>query len=778
MLPHAIANVLAAQALRRLAPARLDGFFSQVSARVLRSLSRRLGYLHDSAEARAAVARWLAPGGLLGDLFERGERGLQIFRNLAPVDPDAAMAKVELEIAADGERFLASGAPHRWQLVLLLKALAYDPALFDRAAGLIARFVAAEPPGHNNNSSTGPFAELFHQYLSGTMARPEQRLALATELFAHPSPGLHRAGVLAFDALLENMHFSAASNFDFGARSRDFGWLPGTGAERGAWYANALGALLGFADRFDDVRGLIAGSVRGLWRFSACRDAIEAAARTLVSQGGWTEGWVALRAALRFEGDGMPAPVRERLEAVIDTLRPVDLRARARAFVLARSSGGYDIIDAEKDVLAAWKRASQTAVEIGKAMAPDRALVAEFLKEVLVHQGQDRTYEFGRGLAQGAEMLAQGWSDLVAAYRAADTRERSATTLGGFLYEAHRLEPGFAGPALETIAHDQDLGAQLPYLQARVALDEEGLERLAMGIGLGHLTAWNFMAIANGGIRGAPAVALTNLLERLAEIERGTGVAIAILNMRLCDDREDPASFDPLLIAAGRRLLRRVDFTDIKAVRDFALGGVVTACLSQSDATEDARAVFAALGEAFRAYHVSLYTAHHLLEAVFKSQPELALDMFLLGPEGTADDDPFEAGTYKASPIETLGETVLADWAGKDSAIRYPRLANALSLFKPSPNDEDQGLSPVFLALLGQAPDKAAFLGDGYRRIHPMSWSGSLADVLERRRTVLAGLADLDDPAVAAWLADQNVMFERWIAHERRRGAEQEESFE
>jgi hypothetical protein len=75
VLPQAIATRLAAGALTRILPRDLDAFCRTAPLRLIKSISRRLGYLHDSAEARATVSRWLGPTGPLGNLFDLGEIG-------------------------------------------------------------------------------------------------------------------------------------------------------------------------------------------------------------------------------------------------------------------------------------------------------------------------------------------------------------------------------------------------------------------------------------------------------------------------------------------------------------------------------------------------------------------------------------------------------------------------------------------------------------------------------------------------------------------------------
>ena len=63
LLPHAIANRLAAMALENIFPQDLEQLFATASPRLLRSISRRLGYLHTSEAAQKIVRRWLADDG-------------------------------------------------------------------------------------------------------------------------------------------------------------------------------------------------------------------------------------------------------------------------------------------------------------------------------------------------------------------------------------------------------------------------------------------------------------------------------------------------------------------------------------------------------------------------------------------------------------------------------------------------------------------------------------------------------------------------------------------
>jgi len=63
--------------------------------RLLKSFSRRLGYLNDSLQARSIVSGWLSPGGLLEKPGEFNDLGYAMFFNIAPVEPERALSALE-----------------------------------------------------------------------------------------------------------------------------------------------------------------------------------------------------------------------------------------------------------------------------------------------------------------------------------------------------------------------------------------------------------------------------------------------------------------------------------------------------------------------------------------------------------------------------------------------------------------------------------------------------------------------------------------------------------
>lgn len=782
ILPHAIANPLAGFALERMPVADFDRFCSSLTARMQKSLSRRLGYLHDSAEARAAVERWLRADGPLGDLAASGEDGLQIISNIAPVAPAAVLARIERDVAGPrGAEILDPHSSNRRKWIRLIKLLAYDPPLFDRAATLLARFLAAEPPNHNNNSASDMFAELFHMHLSGTQALPDQRRAVVRRLAQSGDPAWAHCASVALDALLKAQHFSSSSDFDFGARSRDYGWRPPTYGDMWAWYNGAIDLAVELSPIIENARDHLAHSLRELWHFGACHDTIERAATHFSSEQPWIEGWISLRISLRFEGDAMPDDVRARLTALIERLKPTDLLHQARAVVLRCSSLGWDVANGDADdgdIMKPYERASLLAKEIGAALAHDPETRSAFVAELLVEPHPQRAYECGIGLSDGAADLDVMWRELLGLFSAADAEQRNATVLGGFIHGAHAKNSAFADAALEDVIQNLNLAASLPYLQAQVAVDAQGIARLRRAVERGVLSARDFLSIANGSVGKSPPEALGLLLNDIANLANGVEIALDILYMHFYSDRGEGRQPAPSLIAVGRELLLRGDFGKKPSLRGFRLHTIIRVCCADPDGEATLREICARVRAGLETAYLSSYDLDYVLKAVFETHPLIALDEFLLPELRPRNRRLFEGDFGSGTPVEDVNVETLVQWADVDPDRRYPLLGKSIPMFKRLQGDEENDVSRLFTEILGHAPDQCAFLGDIWSRLHPRSWSGSLADILVQRRVAITKLGDNVGGDVRQRVVEMLPKFDSWIEHESKTDREGEQSFE
>jgi hypothetical protein len=782
ILPQAIANPLAAHALERISPQDFDCFCAALTPRMRASASRRLGFLHDSTDAQVVVARWLHPDGPLGNLLGMGREGLQIITNIAPVAPETALAMLEREIDGPASlTILAPGAPRRDQWIRLIKMLGYDAPMFERALILLARFLATEPDGHNLSSARAAFSGFFRLYLSGTQATPDQRRAAVRRLAISEDAQLRLCASVALEGLLEANHYMSTGSFDFGARSRDWGWQPTVNKDVWEWFSEAVAMAVDLATAIPDAPAILARNARSLCRYEACHDALDRAATVFSRERPWIDGWLAFRGALRFEGEEMPAEFRSKIERIIARLKPSDLLNQARAVVLKRGHVGWDFADGEEDdgdAIQSWEKADRMAVKVGRRLASDSATRRMFLPELLSESQAPRAFECGRGLAEGAASLEEMWRDLTEAYSAVEAQKRNSTVLGGFLHEAHKRDKTFAAPVLEAAIYDPALASKLPYLQARVDLAEEGIARLRRAIAQGALAATDFSYIANGSVSNSPPDPLGTLLLDIATLPNGVGVALEILHMHLYRKPGDGENRPSRLIEIGRELLARADYGDMECVRDYGMANVIRVCLTGEDGRNTAQTLCATIRSTFESTYIPAHEMNWILGALFGTHPFIALDVFLL-PEPVRRhpllfDSIYDGGTA----LEELDPMVLRRWADRDPDRRYPQLGKCISMFGSKDGDEENEISPTFLLLLGYAPDKRLFLGDFWSRLHPRSWSGSLADILVQRKMRVVKLAEHSDDQVREWVAKVTPELDSFIDCEREREREREESFE
>lgn len=785
LLPHALSNRLAADALKRIMPTKLDAFSTGASPRLLKSLSRRLGYLHNSPAARALIARWLGAGGPLESLFSVSD--FSLVRNLAPVAPAMMLDKLEAALVLpEGASVLDARNSGRSSWIGLFKSLAYEPELFARSARGLAKFMADEAESQNHNSARHGFQELFHIYLSGTQATPEQRRRLVEKLCTSTDPSSQKAGRRALEALLKTGHFSSSSDHDFGARPRDFGWLPKTRGDTWSWYRDAITLLLEVSTHIPDAKAILARHFRGLWAFPACHDALEAAS-VQFAEGGWLDGWIAARTARQFAKEGMPAEVTARLEVIIERLAPKDLLDRARAFVMTRMPGGYDIADAEAEdeeennndkdggsrIVRAWHRASAIALQLGEAFATDVDLLKDFVFELFSQRQLTRGREFGQGLGRAAD-LVEMWGILVGAFVDAPADKRDATVLGGFLAEARTRDAAVVDALMAWTMEIEVLRPYAPFLQSQAGLDARGLDRLTQAAANGTVSVHAYRSLISGIVQTAPPAPFAVLLATLGDLDEGPPVAIEILHLAYYAARSDSHPIDPILIESGRKLLSKIDIAALDAHRDHALGDVVAECMAGDSGAGAARDLCSRVVATLNDQYVSRHNIGGLIKALLLAQPEITLDVLLLA-DLMKNEFVLEFADAERSPFSAIAAETLCAWADRDGVARYQRLGEVLPLFSDRDGGDDNVVSQTFLAVLARAPVKDQFLGNLDARLRPSGWSGSLADLLERR---LGILADCGVPEIVDWVDQGASSVRTWIKAERKREAEREESFE
>ena len=247
VLPPAVSNRLAARALRNIPAEHIrHELQSLADPRLLKSFGRRLGYLHDHEVAQDMVRTWLSPDGKLHEIEALDEDGIQLLANVAPVVPDALLDAVEVRARHTGcDYFLVERNPRTPDIAELLSAIAYDPALFERAVDLLAGFALAEvQSGQDQGDMRRRLCSLFSMCLSGTEAGPDVREQIARRFLFSEDPGSQDLGLGMLEAALNGGPWLSFGTYEFGARPRSFGYQPSTFDEQNQWFKRFLALAL------------------------------------------------------------------------------------------------------------------------------------------------------------------------------------------------------------------------------------------------------------------------------------------------------------------------------------------------------------------------------------------------------------------------------------------------------------------------------------------------------------------------------------------------------
>ncbi len=831
VLPHAIANTLAAQALEsipyKLIERQMFGDFevrsdggkggAQVKdlpagplmasvhrrtesgpekGRLLRSFSHRLSYLHDSQKGRKVVCEWLSSRGWLGDIAaypwedKYGPRSIQMASlvNVAPVAPSVVLDAIERALSTEqSERLLSpeSNEDSQKALISVLRAIAYDAEYFERCLDALGRFARIEAPNPVSGScrpnlGAEVMASLFLMFLSGTHAKTSQRVEWLRQALRSDKGEVWRVAVYCLSASLEARDFWSWHGFGFGARDRDYGWSPGRSEARD-WLkqfillAKEVGASS--CPSANEVGDVLAASFRSLWR-SGAEDALEDAAGALFAKG-WEKGWIAVRQTLGFDGKELSGESRRRLERLEADGVPKSLIARIRTFVLNYRHGGpsndNDEVYEGQDQQAFVKGIGREAARAEQSLSA----IAELVTAVRIgHQSA-----FGEGLAEGTLDIRSVWDVLVQAFERHPEDQGDVSVLRGFLAGVFLRDKGLFNTLLDEAMLRPKLARWLPSLQTSVPLDHAGVERLLRLLVDEAVPVNDFIKLSVGRATWLLSEAqLVRLIEGLCSRgDLGKRVLLDVLSM-YCVGNEAPP--DEAVRDAVVQFLG-----DVGASRWFDpddshdLGNLARYFLAGEDARSHAVRVID--GVRLRMGNEWLFGngQEGAISSLFELQPEIALDI-LVG------DDSDEAAVERRHRLEGDGEKgvlekvpsgTLISWCQSGPEARWVHVAPLVQAFEREREGTALVWSDQARELLMNAPDglktKVAE-GLASRIVEPPNggWSGSLAEILRRRLPLFEQLEAMLGPSHAECVARlRGRALERIRYEEERERARQQE---
>lgn len=752
ILPHLIANTLAQQALESVRIEEIQRkLFEEAPKRLAVSFFHRLSFLHENETAVSVVEGLLQPEGILGNIGLDDDELSAMYLHTAPVSLGAWLSALERNLQGNEQRVL-----ERWRIVHLVRSVAYDSNLFERAARVLIALALSEKQPHQR-PARDILGSLFHLYLSGTHATAEQRIGAISSLLEPGDAEKQGLGCQLLGIFVQAGHFMGAYQFDFGSHSRNHGYEPETWEDVRSWFGCALQLIKKFGNQPGElshrVRSLFAEAFRNIWNHSTAFDALEEACLLLRSYKFWPEGLSAVRKTLHYDADRMPENLVSQLGRIADGLKPTTPAERIRA-----SFGSRRFWDEEIK--------AEDEFELGVATANDPGLLDEILPDLVRDSGSAR---FGAGLASASSDHEPLWLRLVEAFADCPPRHRRVHVLSGFLQQVQGIRPDWVGGILDGMTEDPILGPEFIDLQTSLRLDDQAVLRVLKAATTGLTQAHRFQKVHwwDTGSFIFPDEAICRLATQFATQTEDYGISIELLGWRLKRRAESGHDVDGAFLETARGVLAMFPEIDGSDKLDYDLGVVAKYCLSGQEGEVLTRELCRKLK---RTSHGKggLHQFFELLGRMVHLHPEAVLDELL----GDLEESTYWLsldliGWTKPNPLDIIPVETVLRWGDREPDSRLIKIAELFRLYHRPEKEGPLEWTDLAIRLLQVAPDKDRVVAIFTDRLSPRSWSGSLAETMERRLGLFDSLANLCGEDLSRVVRDAKDAYQGKIENER-----------
>ena len=782
VLPHPIANRLAKYALENMSSAIiLSNFDCTTDERLLKSFSRRLGYLPHSNEANTIIENWFSEGGLFDKLHsnDRNDLAWMLIGNIAPISVKEVLSHIE--ILANQTEFCSRSNKQFIDITRLIRSIAYEERYFDRCAKLLCQFALSEEKGENNNSIRDILKSLFQLYLSGTHATKEQRLKVINELINTSTQSNVDLALELIDSSLEACHFSSCHSFDFGASPRDFGYGPKTHQDVNDWYTlfiNYTAELICSGASYSAlVKETLGKNLRGLWRHSNLRDLIENTCVNIGNLGVWNDGFEAIHSILRFDCNGAEEDELTRLKSIAKQLSPKSLLDEIHMYVLADKWKFHDLEEFDehgKLIERGYKKGQQYSKELGfKLASTDFELFKSLIAELLSYSGtSSNIFEFGQGCAQGSPKNDELLTLTLSTLEQLPENKRNADFLCGQISYLSNHNTTLTSTFLDSLIAHPTLKQYTPIVQLSYTLDQDSIARIIRCLQMKTSPIWMYRHLAMGRMHEQiPDDQLCDILDLIWEEEGGQEVAVELLSMRFHGLKPNQGYVvSDLLKVKSASLLASLDYSKVANnlnCIDFNLAQIANVCFLGSTNEEYASSILKGIKSKILEHLIGRYDCPEFMTTVIQLHPVLALEAFIgEGAEVECQVRNAIKGRFdkKISPFSKLDTKSAIAWCENNGSDSYAKFASIITPYQSI--EQSIEWTPLAIQLLESSPEPVKVLDEYSSSLYPTSWSGSRAQILESRLPLFQSLINHDYKEISSWATDKEVQWKRTIASE------------
>jgi hypothetical protein len=788
LLPHAIANRLAVEALQRLPFAVIkQNLLSGLSPRLSKSLSRRIGFLRHSAEAREFVSSLLRDGERLASLSELDDLGFEMLNNVALVAPIAVISAVEKALEGVDENKIGKFRRYLW----MIRALAWSRDLFKRCTALMTKIELAGIPkgGGFQEQVESMFSSLFALYLSGTHAPLADRLEVVEPLIRSDNARARELGISGLAAALEATDFIPTYGFDLGGQSQDRGYEPKTPGEIAAWYERVVAFAVDLAISNEsfaaEAKETLASKFRGIWRVPQLQTVLSDAFTQVARSEQWPGGWAAVRETIFFDSKGMPPRLQKQLASLERKPRPKSLVDEVRTYVLQRNVtlvGIRGVDDGIDSITRITKQVNDEAERLGQSV--DETELKTLLPQLLKSQ-TDQVWSFAVFVGRRCANPNKIWEAILATPRSG--MNPNLPFIRSFFLGVSQVNLALASSVLDQALESKGLSDWFVALQTAVGIDAAGIRRLVSALDKGLVAVHNFYSLMSGGVtHKIPGDEFNELLRKIARHRGGVDIAIDILSMRISfAGPENPSPIEQL-VSIGCQLFSKLEFEEKRNVgEDYRLTIVARKCLLGPRGAEATRLACRRLKQAIKDGKTYPFYQESVLAALLNVQPDSVLqelcgdnDSDLKLGFGILD----AAGNARHMVFDRIPRLKLFEWCDRLPQSRYPAVAARITAFQSSGSPAKLDWTQMARDSIVRAPDAIAVLRALIGQFSPQAAWGSVASAMEPHIELLKEFTEHSNPTLASFAVSEMDRLRKAVVEvrqgERKIDVVQEETFE
>ena len=534
---------------------------------------------------------------------------------------------------------------------------------------------------------------------------------------------------------LRTGHWSTSFFFQDDARPNASGWEP-RGQEVIEWFKSWLDLAAEVAassnpETSDSTKKALASNIDGIWRrVPKLRPRIIEIVRRIHDTSPWPECRHALSQMLYFidrRGENFPDDDLAAVHQLIEYTTPTDLRTRLRSEI-ARE---WDVEAGDGDHAAADRRRTERIIQLGKELAASSQLVKENGRDLFEAKGRS-LYSLGVGIARGSQSPQQAWEHLRDQHLIDPSRTIQTAILSGFIQELDETNSELADAIRAECRETAELRREYALYLPKKVLSADELNNVIEIAGEDETAAWLLTDIVWREERELCDEDRVRLLEAFMRRTDGPSLVVDALNMLRHVESGGRDVWPEAIRAIGLEAVAALlNSSELNANADHDMANTLSNCLRGDNGTGAERIMDVIIARAARRYG-STYDINDTLGAVAKLAPFVFLNrVFPDGAETPAVRLYDDIGT---KPLSKISPVDLVSWC-KGNADRWLRVAPHISPFTKNTEGAsgEDTISQLAIALMDAAPDPGRVLEEYYQNILPMGWSGSRADIVERR---------------------------------------------